>query len=131
MTRFDAATPEDRRELFAATVAAHRERGSEFLTLEPDSDPPATEDALIPWIQFGGTTVAMDCTDEELDRLKDLLSEYPDFTIDDLESPEEVEGTHVQLSSQSDADRLAAFFDAVFQRVFGYPESYRVWAVSI
>lgn len=131
MTRFDAADPDSRRELFVATITAHRERGSEFLTLEPDTDPPATDDELIPWLQFGGTTLAMDCTDEELDRLKTLLDSYPDFTIADLERPEEAEGTHVQLSSQSDTDRLAAFFDSVFQRVYGYPEEYRVWAVSI
>ena len=34
MTRFDATTEADRRELFAAAVTAHRERGSRFLTAE-------------------------------------------------------------------------------------------------
>jgi len=131
MTRFDATDPDTRRELFAATVAAHRERGSEFCTLEPDETPPDSDDDLVPWIQFGGTTVALDCTDSELDRLKALLGEYPDFRIDDLESPEEAEGTHVQITTHSDADRLAAFFETVFRRAFGYPEEYRAWVVSI
>jgi len=131
MTRFDATDADTRRELFAATVTAHRERGSEFCTLEPDETPPDSDDDLVPWIQFGGTTVALDCTDSELDRLKELLGEYPDFRIDDLESPEEAEGTHVQITTHSDADRLAEFFETVFRRAFGYPEEYRAWVVSI
>ena len=131
MTRFDATAADARQALFAATVAAHRERGSEFCTLEPDETPPGSDDELVPWIQFGGTTVALDCTDSELERLKALLGEYPDFRIDDLESPEEAEGTHVQITTHSDEDRLAAFFEAVFRRAFGYPEGYRVWAVSL
>jgi len=84
MTRFDATAADARQALFAATVAAHRERGSEFCTLEPDETPPGSDDELVPWIQFGGTTVALDCTDSELERLKALLGEYPDFRIDDL-----------------------------------------------
>jgi hypothetical protein len=131
VTRFDATDPAARRELFAATVTAHRERASEFCTLEPDETPPDGDDELVPWIQFGGTTVAMDCTDAELDRLKGLLDEYPDFRIDDLERPEEAEGTHVRITAHADEGRLADFFDRVFQRAFGYPEGYRVWAVSV
>ena len=131
MSNFDASEAESRKTLFAAAVTAHRERGSEFCTLEPDATPPHSDDELVPWIQFGGETVALDCTDNELDRLKTLLGEYPDFRIDDLESPEEAEGTHVRITTHSDAERLAAFFDTVFQQAFGYPADYRVWAVSI
>ena len=131
MTRFDATDADSRRELFAATVNAHRERASEFCTLEPDETPPDSDDELVPWIQFGGETVALDCTDSELDRLKELLGEYPDFRIDDLERPEEAAGTHVRITTHSDADRLAVFFDAVFQQAFGYPDDYRAWAVTI
>lgn len=131
MTEFDAATPAARKELFAATVAAHRERDSEFCTLEPDETPPDADGELVPWIQFGGTTVTMDCTDDELDRLKQLLSVYSDFHTDELERPENTEGTHVRITAYADAGRLAAFFDDVFQRVFGYPEGYRAWAVSV
>ena len=131
MTRFDAATPDARRELFCATIEAHRERGSEFCTLEPDATPPDDDEELVPWIQFGGTTVAMDCTDAELDRLKTVLDEYPEFRIDDLERPEEAEGTHVRITARSDDQRVAEFFDAVFQRAFGYSDEYRVWAVTI
>jgi len=131
MTRFDATEVEARQELFAATVTAHRERGSEFCTIEPDETPPDSDDDLVPWIQFGGTTVAMDCTDAELDRLKELLDEYPDLRIDDLQRPEEAEGTHVRITAHADEGRLADFFDRVFQDAFGYPEDYRAWAVSV
>lgn len=131
MTRFDASAADDRRALFAAMVDAHRERASEFCTLEPDETAPDSDDELVPWIQFGNSTVALDCTDSELDRLKDLLGEYPDFRIDDLESPEEADGTHVRITTHSDDDRLAEFFESVFLQAFGYSAEYRVWAVSI
>jgi len=131
MTRFDASDADARRELFVATLTAHRERASEFLTVEADAAPPGADDDLVPWIQFGGTTVALDCTDAELDRLKNLLSEYPDFRIDDLESPDDAEGTHVRITAHSDDSRLAEFFDAVFQQAFDYPDDYRVWAASV
>ena len=36
MTRFDASDATDRRELFAATIGAHRERASAFCTFEAD-----------------------------------------------------------------------------------------------
>jgi hypothetical protein len=39
VTRFDASTAEARRELFVEALAAHRERGSQFLTVEADPIP--------------------------------------------------------------------------------------------
>jgi hypothetical protein len=131
MTRFDADTPTDRRKLFAETITAHRERGSEFLTIEPDELPPDSTEELRPWIQFSDTTISMDCTDDELDRLKGLLDSYPEFRADALESPEEAEGTHAQISARSDANRLAMFVDEAFQTVYGYESTYRAWVVAI
>ncbi len=131
MTRFDAAEPTERRRLFAAAINAQRERASDFLTLEPHTAPSTATDELIPWIQCSDTTVSMDCTEAELDRLKTLLNEYPDFRIDELQSPDEAEGTHVRISSRSDANRLADFFEAAFQQVFAYPVDYRVWVAAI
>ncbi len=131
MTIFDAASPGERRQLFAAAIAAHRERASEFCTFEPDTLPSDSEDDLVPWMQVGTSTVSMDCTDAELDRLKTLVGDYPDFRIDELISPEEADGTHARISSRSDAARLASFCDNVFQSVFGYEETYRGWVVSI
>ena len=131
MTRFDAETPSDRRRLFAEAIDAHRERGSEFITIEPDALPPASPEELTPWIQFSDTTVSLDCTDAELDRLKGLLDEYPEFRIESLQSPEEAEGTHARITARSDANRLAMFVDAAFQDVYGYDQDYTAWVVAI
>ncbi|WP_253738687.1 hypothetical protein [Halohasta salina] len=131
MTRFDADTPTERRQLFAEAIDAHRERGSEFITIEPDELPPGSDEELLPWVQFSDTTISMDCTDAELDRLKGLLDEYPEFRAESLESPEEAEGTHARITARSDPDRLATFVDEAFQTVYGYAVDYTAWIVAI
>ncbi|WP_416840745.1 hypothetical protein [Haloferax sp. DFSO52] len=131
MTRFEADSPRERRKLFADAVVAHRNRGSAFLTLEAAHDPDIDGEDPGPWIQFGDRTFNMDVTDEELDRLKDLLSEFPEFRIDQLESPDEAEGTNVRISARSDANRLAGFADRAFQAVYGRADDYRAWVTAI
>lgn len=151
-TRFDAADPTGRRKLFVDAITAHRERASPFLTLEVDptalegegegegedeggddgeSDGAPDPELGIPWLQFGDDTVNLDCTDEELEALKSLLDEYPAFTIDELTRPEEAEGINVQVSARADANRIGEFLDAVFQRVYGLGEEFRVWVVAV
>lgn len=153
MTRFDADDPAQRRKLFVDAVRAHRERSSPFLTVE--ADPGSTGDpsggdpldgtveemdddgtegaALPPWIQFAADdgVVNLDCTDEELDRLKELLEEFPSFRIEELTRPEDAEGTNARVSARADANRVAGFLDAAFRRVFGLPEDYRAWVVEL
>ncbi|WP_435063191.1 hypothetical protein [Halobaculum sp. EA56] len=158
MTRFDADAPADRRKLFADAVTAHRQRGSAFLTVEVE--PPREElqfgesaggdgeevdadadadadggdgrgDGAPPWIQFAEKTFNLDCTDEELARLHDLLDEYPEFRIDERETPEEAEGTNVRISARSDANRLAGFIERAFLEVYDRPEDYRAWVVQV
>ena len=150
MTRFDADTSADRRKLFADAVTAHRERGSAFLTVEveppreklqfgePSGDGESEEptddgdgESPPPWIQFAEKTFNLDCTDEELSRLHDLLDEYPEFRIDEQETPEEAEGTNVRISARSDANRLAGFLDRAFAAVYDQPDDYRAWVVQI
>ena len=132
MTRFDATDPAERRKLFAAAVAAHRERGSQFLTVEADPVEDEDGDPLpAPWLQFAEKTFNLDCTDEELDRLKALIDEFPEFRIDQLESPEEAEGTNVRVTARSDANRLAEFADRAFREVYGRDEEYRAWVVAV
>jgi hypothetical protein len=128
MTRFAAESPADRRKLFVDAVVAHRERASAYLTVEAD---PESEDDPAPWVQFGDRTFNLDCTDEELSRLKSLLDAYPEFRIDRLETPEEAEGTNVRITARSDANRLAAFVDDVFRRVYDRPETYRAWVAAV
>ena len=165
MTRFDAASPEERRKLFVEAIRAHRERGSPFLTVEAagigagaadgadeaggtdaagsadggageseaagEGEAPGAGDELPPWIQFGDGVLNIDCTEAELDRLKDLLGEYPAFRIDEITRPEEAEGANVRVSARADANRIAGFVDEVFRAVYGRPADYRAWVVEV
>ncbi|MEY7849737.1 hypothetical protein AB7C87_11135 [Natrarchaeobius sp. A-rgal3] len=152
MTRFEATDPTDRRKLYVDAITAHRTRGSQFLTLEaggellenetptksPDGDErgmesTAGDDAELvpPWIQFGDGTINLDCTDDELEALKELLTEFPAFKIDELTRPEAAEGVNVRVSAKADSNRIAQFVDSVFRRVYDLPEEFRVWAVEI
>ncbi len=138
MSRFDAADPAERRKLYVDAITAHRSRGSEFLTLEADDDALTDESETgpdpelgVPWIQFGDDTLNLDCTDDELEELKRLLGEYPAFKIDELHRPEEADGANVRISAKADANRIAQFIDAVFQRVYELPQSVRVWVVEL
>ncbi|QFU83971.1 hypothetical protein [Natronorubrum aibiense] len=152
MTRFDAADPAARRKLYVDAITAHRNRGSEFLTLEVDETAFATEDessfdedgtdtdsaddgpdpALgVPWIQFGDGTINLDCTDSELETLKSVLDEFPAFKIDEIHRPEDAAGVNVRISAKADPNRIAQCLDAIFQRVYDLPADVRVWAVEL
>ena len=131
MTRFDADDPRERRKLFAEAIAAHRTRASPFVTFEADVDPADDDDAPRPWVQFGEKTFNLDVTDGELDDLKSLAGEFPAFRIEQLESPDEAEGTNVRVTARSDANRLATFADRLFLDVYGHEETYRAWVAAI
>jgi hypothetical protein len=137
MTRFDASTPPERRKLFADAVAAHRTRGSAFLTVEVDADADldGTDDdgdpLPGPWVQFAEKTFNLDVTDGERERLETLLEEYREFRIDERTTPEESDGTNLRITARSDANRLAAFIDHVFQHVYGRDETYRAWVTRV
>ncbi|GGI98031.1 hypothetical protein GCM10008995_04890 [Halobellus salinus] len=146
MTRFDADDPRDRRKLFADAIAAHRTRASPFVTLEADTDSgqdalePATDsgedgdrddDTARPWVQFGDNTFNLDVTDAELDDLKGLVGEFPEFRIQQLESPEEAEGTNARVTARSDPNRLATFADRVFLDVYDRANDYRAWVAEV
>jgi len=151
MTRFDADDPAARRKLFAAGVTAHRERASAFATFEahrdasamgddtasddPENDDPESEatdpERTPPWVQFGDGTLNLDCTEAELDRLKDVLGEFPAFKIDDLTRPEEAEGVNVRVSALADANRVAQCVERIFREVYDQPESFRAWVAAV
>ena len=132
MTRFDADDAQARRKLFADAIDAHRTRASAFLTVEADHDPDVDgEDAPAPWLQFAESTFNLDVDEDELDRLKGLLGEFPAFRIDQMESPEEADGTNVRVTARSDANRLAAFADRVFLEVYGREDDYRAWVAAV
>lgn len=133
MTRFDAVDEAERRKLYADAIAAHRKRSSAFCTfeIEGESDVTETEDEFPPWIQFAEKEFNLDVTDTELDQLKALLSEFPEFRIDQLESPEKAEGTNVRITARADPNRLAGFLERAFREVYELEDDYRVWAAEI
>lgn len=124
MTRFSADSEEDRRTLFADAIAAHRARESPFCTFEGDADDPA-------WIQVGGDTLNLDCTDRELDRLKSLLAEFSAFSIEGLTSPENATGTNVRVQTFADGERIAGFVERCFRDVYEQPDGYVAWATEV
>jgi hypothetical protein len=126
MTRFDAATEETRRELFADAIRAHEERDSRFLTIEA-----ATDEEQPPWMQFADGLVNLDCTDTELDRLKSMLNDYPAFRIDELERPEDADGTNVRIAARADPERVAGFFDRTFTEAYERPAEFRAWVTAV
>ena len=137
MTRFDAADTAERRKLFAEAVLAHRNRGSQFTTIEvdpadaPDIDTDDDDPAPVPWIQFAEKTFNLDCTETELDRLKDVLSEFPECRIDRIERPDEAEGVNVRITARSDANRLGQFADRALQATYGLDDDYRAWVTQV
>ncbi len=151
MSRFSAETPKERQKLVADAITAHRNRGSAFCTLQVESASERGEESgemddesrergdeddealaeMPPWIQFGDSTLNLDCTDEELDRLKTLVGEFPAFKIEQLHSPEEAEGTNVRISAKADVNRIGQFVDQVLQKVYECPESTPIWAVEV
>ncbi|WP_049997149.1 hypothetical protein [Halococcus sediminicola] len=128
MTRFDATTEEDRRSLFADAIRAHEKRQSPFLTIETDSE---ADDEQPPWVQFADGLVNLDCTDAELDRLKTLLGDYPEFRIEGLERPDEAEGTNVRIAVRADPERVAGFIDRIFTEIYERPADYRAWVAAV
>ena len=132
MTRFDAASEDERLKLFADAAAAHRARSGDVMTVDVDPDSDDTDGGEVPpWIQLAGTELIMDCTDDELERLKDLLSEFPEFRIDELVSPEEAEGTNAVVTARSDANRVAGFIERAFREVYELDDEYRAWVTAI
>lgn len=133
MTRFDADDPADRQLLYAEAIRAHRTRGSPYITVMTEIDDGEGESTPepAPWVQFADNVFNLDCTNAELDRLKELLGQFPAFTIEALERPEDAKGTNVRVSARADEKRLAEFVERTFRVVYELDEEYRAWVVEI
>lgn len=129
MNRFTADASKERQLLFGDAIAAHRERDSAFTTIEADAD--LDEEQGPPWVQFADGIVNLDCTEAELDRLKELLSSFPAFKINELHRPEDAEGVNVRVSALADGKRIAEFVDRTFRAVYELPEDYRAWVTAV
>ena len=102
------------------------------MTVDVDPDSDGTGGGEIPpWIQLAGTELLMDCTDDELDRLKSLLGALPEFRIDELVAPESAEGTHVVVTARSDANRVAGFIERAFREVYALEADYKSWVTAV
>jgi hypothetical protein len=132
MTRFDADGAAPRRKLVADAVAANRERGSPFLTLEADAAA-VGEDEAVPWVQYAGDdgVLNLDCTDKERDRLEALLEEFPAFKVRELNEPEAAEGRNLRIGALADAGRIGQFVDRLFVEVYGLADDYRLWVAEL
>jgi hypothetical protein len=135
MTRFDAADTAERRKLFAEAVIAHRNRGSAFLTIEVDPDhvteTVADGEPPVPWIQFADQVFNLDCGGAELDRLKEVLGEFPECRIDRIERPDDADGVNVRITARSDANRLGQFADRALRSTYELDEDYRAWVTQV
>jgi hypothetical protein len=141
MTRFDATTADARQELFVDAIRAYTERDSAFLTIETAGEAEDEEEAAnegaegssesAPWVQYANGMLNLDCTDDELDRLKSLFDEFPSFTIDELATPEETDGTNVRVTARADDERVGEFVDRVFREVYDRPDEYRAWVTAV
>lgn len=130
MSRFHADSAADREALFVDAISAHRTRESPFCTFEADTETEG-DDEEPAWIQFGENVLNLDCTDDELDRLKALLEEFPAFTIEELNRPENAEGTNVRISAYADEERVATFVERCFKEVYGRSEGYTAWTTEV
>lgn len=151
MTRFDAQGADGRRELIADAIAAHRERGSLFCTVEAEGPPPGagehgepTEQAGDPdaaadteptpaWVQYTDTDAQLnlDCTDAEYDRITDVLGAASAFTVAEQSSPEDADGRNLRITARTDVERIAEIVDRLFVEGFGYDAEFRLWATEI
>ena len=131
MTPFDANDATGRKALIAEALAAHRERGSPHITVEADTPPPGGEHPA--WVQYRleDGLLNADYTDEELERLPEIVESYPEFTIAAREQPEFADGTNVHINGYTDDDRLATFIETLFCEVYGYESAYRLWIIEI
>lgn len=120
MTRFDAATPAERRALYAEAVAAHRKRGSGGAAFAAGEHR----------IDLTETGVRFELDDDRRASLEELLDEYPVFKIAQPATRKAPDGV-VYVSAVTDAKHLGDFLDDAFRRVFDRPEDYEGWVVAL
>lgn len=120
MTRFEAATPADRRALYAEAVAAHRARGSEGAAFAAGEHR----------IELTETGVRFEVDDDQRASLEALLDDYPVFKVAQPATRKAPDGV-VFVSAVTDAKHLGDFVDDAFRQVFDRPEEYVGWVVAL
>lgn len=130
MNRFRASTAEERRALFQAAIAAHRERDSAFLTLE--AAPAEDRAGPPPWIQYrvADETLNLDCTAAERESIQGVIADVGGARVDARESVEDG-GVNLRITVRGDDERLAAIIERLFVEGFDLDETVSVWAAAI
>lgn len=146
MTRFAADTPDERRSLFADGIAAHRERGSPFVTFEAeppdvdgggdgngDDDSADAGDSSIPWIQYADdeSLLNLDCTDEERAAIDGVVDAFGGASVADRTLPAEADGINLRIRVRGDDERVAMLVESLFLEGFGLSETCRVWVTEL
>ena len=109
-----ADTPEERMSLLVEQVANHRSAGGEVAL--------ASERGRV---VYGDRLLRLDLTDDERDRLDDLLGRFHVFKVKDPETRKASDGV-VYVSAKADPKHAADFIEGVFRLVFGEPEGYEL-----
>lgn len=135
MNRFAGRSPEDRRTLVEAAIAAHRTRESPFLTLEVDPEAVPENDGLDgppPWIQYRDRTAELnlDCTDAERESIRTVVGDVGGVRVTEQASAEDG-GTNLRIAVPGDDGRVAAVIERLLVEGFGLPSNHRLWVAAI
>ncbi|MFB6153485.1 MAG: hypothetical protein ABEJ27_04460 [Halodesulfurarchaeum sp.] len=161
MTAFDAEDPTVREDLFAEAIRAHRERESQFVTVEVDqaADPGPGPP---PFIQYsaGEGLCNLDCLAVERSDIEGVIDGYSGATIVDrhevtpetgsesTDGPNDSDGpprgtgsgqgssrrrtaVNLQVRIRGDERRIAGFMEECFVSGFGLDPGFRAWVVRI
>lgn len=120
MTRFEAATPADRRRLTAEAITAHRRRGSDAAVF-------AAGDHRV---RYADRVIRFEVDAAARDRLEDLLTEFPVFKLKQPATRKADPGV-VYVSAIADAKHAADFLDAAFTTVYDHDEDYELRVVRV
>lgn len=132
MNRFSGATPDEREELVTSAIEAHRERGSQYLTLEADSIAANGETGPPPWIQYRDqdSQLNLDCTDGEQASMERAIDTLGGVRVTERSEDPEA-GTNLRISVSGDDERVAMIVETLFVDGFGLPVDQRLWATEI
>jgi hypothetical protein len=110
-----ADTEHDRLVLFVRTVTSQRTSGGSGVVFAADAGR----------AEYDDRTVTLDLSEDERERLDELLGEYPVFKLEQPATRKAPQGV-VVLSAIADAKHLGDFLESLFREVFGADEGYEL-----
>lgn len=113
-----ADTPAERMTLLVEQVASHRSAGGEVVFTSERGR-----------VVYGDRLVHLELTDDERQRLDDLLGRFHVFKVKQPETRKAPDGA-VYVSAKADAKHAADFLEGVFRLVFEEPGDYELRIVE-